>query len=989
MQQATVNLFADMGVQPTTLLSGLTQTAQSTDTTPPTSTIASPSAGANLQDGNQVTISGSATDNGGGVVAGVEVSTDGGTTWHPATLTTPAQQTASWTYTWIAHGNPSTTLETRAVDDSANLERPSDAISVNVSCPCSMWSTSQTPVTAVPNDPNSEIDSGDTNAVTVGMKFTSDTFGQISGVRFYKASTNTGTHVGSIWSASGKLLASATFTNETTSGWQTVTFSNPVTILPNTTYVASYFAPKGHYSDTRDYFFNAPAPTPLGGSSLNSGPLHTPANTTTANGVFTYAASSAFPSTADEGDNYWVDVMFAPAPAPGQATGVHATAGNGGVFVTWSAPSTGGPTTSYTVTPYLGTTPLTPTTVNGTPPPTGVAVTGLSPGASYTFTVTASNPSGTGPPSAASNAVTPSSTTATPTFIQQVTAHGDASSLSVTPTANLTVGNRMVVLVGVWNDPAATAASVTDSAGDQYVELAHWTASEHTEMSVWSAPIWSGGGTRPTITVTPTFIADVGVAASEYSGLSAANDTSVLDQSAEATGTTAGAATVSSGATPATTAGNELALGVYVDSGFGDTLTAGSGWTQRSNVSNVGDMELLSEDQVLSSAGAKPNASVGTGPSTTWQVATLALKGAPAAGPTAPGPPTGVTATAGNGSATVSWTAPPDGGSAVNTYTITPYIGSTPQTAQIATVIGSPPATTATITGLTNGTAYTFTVTATNAVGTGPASNASNAVTPSAPTAPGAPTNVSATAGNAQATVTWTAPSNGGSPITSYTITPYIGSTAQTSTTITGNPPATTATITGLTNGTAYTFKVTATNAVDTGPGSGASNVVTPATTPGAPTNVSATAGNAQATVTWTAPSDGGSPISSYTITPYIGSTAQTSTTITGNPPATTATITGLTNGTAYTFKVTAANAVGLGAPSGASSPVTPATVPAKATNVSATAGNAQATVTWTAPSNGAARSPATRSPPTSAAPHRPPPRSPATRPRPPPRSRG
>ena len=78
---------------------------------------------------------------------------------------------------------------------------------------------------------------------------------------------------------------------------------------------------------------------------------------------------------------------------------------------------------------------------------------------------------------------------------------------------------------------------------------------------------------------------------------------------------------------------------MYADSGFGDTLTAGSGWTQRSNISNAGDMELLSEDQVLSSAGAKPNASVGTGPSTTWQVATVVLKGAPASAPTAPGSP--------------------------------------------------------------------------------------------------------------------------------------------------------------------------------------------------------------------------------------------------------------------------------------------------------------------------------------------------------------
>ena len=69
---------------------------------------------------------------------------------------------------------------------------------------------------------------------------------------------------------------------------------------------------------------------------------------------------------------------------------------------------------------------------------------------------------------------------------------------------------------------------------------------------------------------------------------------------------------------------------------------------------------------------------------------------------------------------------------------------------------------------------------------------------------------------------------------------------------------------------------------------------------------MTATAGNASATVRWTAPSNGGSAITSYTVTPFIGATAQTPTTVTGSPPATTATVTGLTNGTAYTFTVTA-----------------------------------------------------------------------------------
>jgi hypothetical protein len=145
-------------------------------------------------------------------------------------------------------------------------------------------------------------------------------------------------------------------------------------------------------------------------------------------------------------------------------------------------------------------------------------------------------------------------------------------------------------------------------------------------MSVWTAPITKGGGTKPIITATPSATADVGVTALEYSGLSSVADATVVDQAAQATGTTTGSATVSSGPTAATTASNELALGLYVDSGFGDTLTAGAGYTARTNVSPAGDIEMLAEDQVLGAAGATPNAGIGTGPSTIWLAETIVLK---------------------------------------------------------------------------------------------------------------------------------------------------------------------------------------------------------------------------------------------------------------------------------------------------------------------------------------------------------------------------
>jgi Domain of unknown function (DUF4082)/Abnormal spindle-like microcephaly-assoc'd, ASPM-SPD-2-Hydin len=146
------------------------------------------------------------------------------------------------------------------------------------------------------------VDGGDTNATEVGMKFKSDTSGTITALRFYKAKGNTGTHVGHIWSVSGTLLGRATFTNETASGWQTVTFATPVAITANTVYVAAYFAPVGHYSYNTGYFSNA----------VNNAPLHALANGVSGpNGVYHHGTQGAFPSTSTYASiNFWVDIVF-------------------------------------------------------------------------------------------------------------------------------------------------------------------------------------------------------------------------------------------------------------------------------------------------------------------------------------------------------------------------------------------------------------------------------------------------------------------------------------------------------------------------------------------------------------------------------------------------------------------------------------------------------------------------------------------------------
>jgi hypothetical protein len=887
MQQFTVNLLGEMGAMPESLAPGLVMPAPSTDTTPPSSTITSPQPGETFQDGSPVTVTGTATDAGGGVVAGVEVSTDNGATWHPATLTTPAEQSVNWTYTWAVHGYPSTTIRSRAVDDSANLETPAAGVKVNVSCPCSIWGNAITPPTP---------DSGDPGSVELGVKFTSEVAGAVTGVRFYKSAANTGTHFGSLWSASGERLAKAEFTNETASGWQQVNFSTPVDVFPNTTYVASYFAPSGHYAASPYYFYTPP---PTGGNVLNSPPLHALSASapvsgglyTSANGVYSYGSTSTFPTSSFQGTNYWVDPVFAPGTpsAPGQVTNVGATAGNGSATVSWSAPSGGGAPTSYTITAYVGSAAQSATTISGSPPATSATITGLTNGTSYTFTVTATNAVGTSPASEHSNTATPTALVAADTIFGQATP------------ATIDSGDSNSVNVGV-KFSSALSGTVTG--------IRFYKASTNTGTHVGS--LWSASGT--------------------------------LLRQVTFTNETASGWQQASFSQPVTIAANTTYVASYL-APKGHYSDSSSGLT-----TGVSNPPLSALANSVSANGVYTYSTTSVFPTGTYKATNYWVDvDFEASATAAPGQTTNVVATAGNGSATLNWSAPSGGGTPTS-YTVTPYIGTEAQPS--TTIAGSPPATSTTISGLTNGTSYSFTVTANNAVGNGPASEQSNPVTPAAPTLPSAPSEVTASAGNGSVSLTWRETSGTGTA-TSYTITPYIGATAQPTITITGSPPASSATITGLTNGTSYTFTVTATNAVGTSPASEQSSTVTPATTPSAPTGVTATAGNGSATVAWTAPSNNGSAITGYTITPYIGSSAQPSTTITGFSLMTATTIIGLANGTSYTFTVTATNAVGTGPASEHSAPVTPATTPGAPTGVTATAGNGSATVSWSAPSNG------------------------------------
>ncbi|WP_199582837.1 DUF4082 domain-containing protein [Blastococcus sp. TF02-9] len=294
MQQATVNLFADMGIQPGTLRSGLVAASPSTDTTPPTVTITSPKDPKAVV-GSPVTISGTATD-GGGIVAGVEVTVNGGKTWHPA------QGRADWSYTYTPTASGPLEVRVRAVDDSARLSEPVgfDSTVGQRSCPCSIWPASAKPVAAPVRD---------AAPLELGTRFQSSVGGYVTGVRFYKGAGDTGTHTGSLWSTDGRQLATGTFTSETASGWQTLTFPVPVAIAAGTPYVVSYHSPTGAYVADAGFF---------AGAAVVNEPLQALRNGDGGpNGVYR-SGSAGFPADTWGATNYWVDVVFttgAPADA--------------------------------------------------------------------------------------------------------------------------------------------------------------------------------------------------------------------------------------------------------------------------------------------------------------------------------------------------------------------------------------------------------------------------------------------------------------------------------------------------------------------------------------------------------------------------------------------------------------------------------------------------------------------------------------------------
>ncbi len=138
------------------------------------------------------------------------------------------------------------------------------------------------------------------------MKFTATEAGEVTGARFYEQTWMRGyTHVGHLWSSTGTLLASATFTNGSALGWQQVNFASPVAITANTVYIISFSTGGGYFGITTG-FFNS--------GGVTNGPLEAlPSSVAGGDGV--YNRSGSFPNVNGNGMNFWADVAFTPAAA--------------------------------------------------------------------------------------------------------------------------------------------------------------------------------------------------------------------------------------------------------------------------------------------------------------------------------------------------------------------------------------------------------------------------------------------------------------------------------------------------------------------------------------------------------------------------------------------------------------------------------------------------------------------------------------------------
>jgi hypothetical protein len=587
------------------------------------------------------------------------------------------------------------------------------------------------------------------------------------------------------------------------------------------------------------------------------------------------------------------------ATVPGDATGLLATPGDGRVTVSWTPPTDNGGAaiTDYTVQYALSTGNYT-AFPDGTSTATSITVSGLTNGTTYRFRVLSTNRIGSSYSSVVS---------ATPVAVP-----GPVRS----PT--ISTGDSRVGLS--WVAPLSDGGRAISDYAIQYALLGRPLAGDSNRdglVDVLDISTLMSGGKF-----------DSGLPASwEEGDFNADGVLDVLDVS-------------------------ELSAGGLFDKGDYVSLTAPS-WTtlqRAASTATSATIPGLVNNSFYVVRVAATN-QIGSGP---WSTTLGPVM--PVVPAMAPDAPTGVVASPGDTSATLSWTAPASNRSPITGYSIqySNNGGSTwvtvPLTASVST--------SASVVGLVNGSSYVFRVAAVNAIGTSPYSALSNAVVPiGVPTAPGTPTGVAATPGDAVAQLTWVAPASNGSPISDYTIQ-YSSNGGSTWTTFArGASALTSATVAGLANGTTYVFRVAAVNGVGTSVFSQPSSPVTPVgiTAPSAPGNVSGVAGDRSVSLTWTAPtSNGGSTITDYVIQYSSNNGTSWVTLSDGVSTVRSAVIAGLTNGTSYIFRVAASNSVGVGSYSASTASLVPATVPFQGGNLTVAAGvvPTQVVLQWFAPTD-------------------------------------
>src|SRR5437773_1915476 len=317
--------------------------------------------------------------------------------------------------------------------------------------------------------------------------------------------------------------------------------------------------------------------------------------------------------------------------------------------------------------------------------------------------------------------------------------------------------------------------------------------------------------------------------------------------------------------------------------------------------------------------------------------------------PTPPSPPRNLTAVGGDGQVSLTWDPPDDdGGSPLLAYLV--YRGDSPGGESLLAGVGL--VTSWIDITVTNGHTYYYEVVATNLIGNSDPSNEASA-TPNPPaTPPDAPQGLTATAGDGTVDLAWSAPgSDGGSPITNYKV--YRGGSSNGETLLDTIGDVLSYTDTSVTNGNTYYYKVTAVNEVGEGPPSNEASAtpVSGQTVPSPPRSLSAAAGDARVTLGWLAPSsDGGSPITNYTIYRGTSSSGKILLTTVGNVSA--YTDTGVTNGVTYYYVVPAVNGIGESDPSGEASatPTAGPTAPDAPQSLHTSPGNGTVSLTWSGP---------------------------------------